>query len=75
VTEINSGSVRLVDKNGAEEVLPADNVVLACGRLPNEFLKEALQGKVSELCAIGDCLQPRSIGAAIHEAAYHARQI
>lgn len=75
VTEINCGSVRLIDKNGAEEVLPADNVVLACGRLPNEFLKEAIEGKVREMCAIGDCLRPRSIGAAIHEAAYHARQI
>ncbi|MFQ5666823.1 MAG: FAD-dependent oxidoreductase, partial [Candidatus Binatia bacterium] len=74
-TEINCGSVRLIDKHGAEEVLPADSVIVACGRLPNEFLKEALADKVPELYAIGDCLQPRSIGAAIHEAAYWAREI
>ncbi|MFI5394287.1 MAG: FAD-dependent oxidoreductase [Candidatus Binatia bacterium] len=75
VIEINCGSVRIIDKHGAEEVLPADNVILTCGRLPNEFLKEALVGKVPELYAIGDCLQPRSIGAAIHEASHWARQI
>lgn len=75
VTEINCGSVRIVDKHGAEESLSADSVILTCGRLPNEFLKEVLQGTVPELYAIGDCLQPRSIGAAVHEAAYHARQI
>jgi 2,4-dienoyl-CoA reductase-like NADH-dependent reductase (Old Yellow Enzyme family)/thioredoxin reductase len=75
VTEIDGGSVRIIDKHGAEEVLPADSVVLACGRLPNEFLKEALQGKVPELYAIGDCLKQRSIGAAVHEASFWARQI
>ncbi len=75
VTAINCGSVQLIDKHGAEEVLPADSVVLTCGRLPNEFLKEALAGKVPELYAVGDCVRPRSIGAAVHEASYWARQI
>lgn len=75
VTQINCGSVTIIDKHGAEEVLPADNVILTCGRLPNEFLKEALAGKVPELYALGDCLRPRSIGAAIHEASHWARQI
>ena len=74
-TQINCGSVRIIDKHGAEEELPADNVVLTCGRLPNEFLKEAMQGKVPELYALGDCLRPGPMGAAIHEAAYLARQI
>lgn len=75
VTHINCGSVTIIDKHGVEEVLPVDNVILACGRLPNEFLKEALVGKVPELYAIGDCLRPRSIGAAVHEASHWARQI
>ncbi len=75
VTEINSGNVHIIDKEGAEEILPADTVILTCGRVPNEFLKEALLGKVPELIALGDCLRPRSIGAAIHEASYWARQI
>lgn len=75
VTEINGGNVHILDKEGAEEILPADTVILTCGRVPNEFLKEALVGKVPELIAVGDCLRPRSIGAAIHEASYWARQI
>lgn len=75
VVEIDGRRVRTVDRDGRQEAIPTDSVVVACGRLPNEHLKEALEGCVPELYAIGDCRQPRSIGWATHEAAHWARQV
>jgi 2,4-dienoyl-CoA reductase-like NADH-dependent reductase (Old Yellow Enzyme family)/thioredoxin reductase len=73
--EITDDGVTIIDKDGNEEFLPADTVVVTCGRVPNEFLKEALIGKIPEVHAIGDCIQPRNIGSAIHEGAFWARQV
>ncbi len=73
--EITDTGVTITDKDGNEEFLPADTVLITCGREPNEFLKEALLGKVPEVYPIGDCIAPRNIGAAIHEGAYWARQV
>jgi 2,4-dienoyl-CoA reductase-like NADH-dependent reductase (Old Yellow Enzyme family)/thioredoxin reductase len=75
VVEIGDGRVVTVDRDGRQEVYAADSVVVTCGRLPNELLKEALEGKVPELYPIGDCRQPRSIGWATHEAAHWARHV
>jgi NADH dehydrogenase FAD-containing subunit len=73
--QITDDGVTIMDKDGNEEFLPADTVVLTCGREPNEFLKEALTGKVPQVIGIGDCLNPRNIGTAIHEGAFWARQV
>jgi NADPH-dependent 2,4-dienoyl-CoA reductase/sulfur reductase-like enzyme len=72
---IADDGVTIMDKDGNEEFLPADTVVITCGREPNEFLKEVLIGKVPEVHAIGDCINPRNIGNAIHEGAFWARQV
>ena len=73
--EITDAGVVILDKDGNDEFLPADTVIITCGREPNELLKEALSGKVPEVYAIGDCVAPRNIGAAIHEGAFWARQV
>jgi len=73
--EITDDGVTILDKDGNEEFLPADTVIVTCGREPNEFLKEALIGKVPQVVGIGDCLNPRNIGNAIHEGAFWARQV
>ena len=73
--EITDTGVTIMDKDGNEEFLSADTVIITCGREPNEFLKEVLTGKVPEVYAIGDCIAPRNIGAAIHEGAFWARQV
>ena len=52
-----------------------NTVVFATGMSPNNELSKKLQGKVSELYRVGDCVQPRKIIDAIHEAAYFALQI
>ncbi len=73
--EIGDGKVTTIDRDSRREVFAVDTAVVACGRLPNEHLKEALEDLVPELYAIGDCRQPRSIREAMHEAAHWARYV
>lgn len=54
-------------KNNSEEVLEADNVILACGYRSQDMLAEAVGAKVRKVYVIGDALKPRSIGEAIYE--------
>ena len=43
----------------AETQIPCDTLVVGTGREPNNVLFRALQGKVKEVYAIGDCVKPR----------------
>ncbi|MFX1301572.1 MAG: FAD-dependent oxidoreductase, partial [Promethearchaeota archaeon] len=65
----------VINQKGVRKQLEADNVVLAIGLKPNDRLVQELKGRVSELYAIGDCVEPRTILNAIHEAAFVGRQI
>jgi 2,4-dienoyl-CoA reductase-like NADH-dependent reductase (Old Yellow Enzyme family)/NADPH-dependent 2,4-dienoyl-CoA reductase/sulfur reductase-like enzyme len=47
--------------------LKADTVVLATGSRPEKRLYEQLSSVMPEVYAIGDCVQPRTVLAAIHE--------
>lgn len=59
----NTNLVRVTDKGAAvinqfrryEAELPADTIVIAMGLKPERGLVKALEGKVKELYAIGDC--------------------
>ena len=66
VTEITPEGV-IVECDGASEFLGADSIVLAIGREANKELRQDLQGIVSELYQIGDCVEPRRIYQAIYE--------
>lgn len=57
------------------QAIPCDLVVLATGRKPLSALYEGLQGKVEELYAIGDCVEPRVVFKAMADAARVARLI
>ena len=68
IKEIRNGEVVIYDiLTKEEEVVPADNVVLAIGGESNYALYRELKGKVKELFAIGDCLGPRMIGQGIYD--------
>lgn len=67
--------VSFVDEKGKREALEADTLLLATRRLPNDHLAAQLKGGPWDFYQIGDCLKPRSILAAIHEAAFVAREI
>jgi 2,4-dienoyl-CoA reductase (NADPH2) len=56
-----------VRKEGTDQVLPADAVVLAVGARSENQLLESLQGMVPEVYVIGDAQSPRNALTAIRE--------
>ena len=62
------------EKDGKDEVVSCDTVILAAGFKPNNSLAEEIEGKVKSLTVIGDAAAPRKILTAIHEA-YHAIRV
>ena len=74
-SEIIDGGVIVNGKSGEKRELKADGVVLAVGLESQDSLQQALMGKVAELRAIGDCVQPRKVIDAIWEGFRFARLI
>ena len=54
-------------KNGQQQIIQADTVIIATGSKANRKLSEELEGIVPELYSVGDCQKPRKILEAIHE--------
>jgi len=75
VLKISDKSVAITDKQGKKRTLKTDTVVFAVGFKSDGKLAEALADKVPELYQIGDCVAPRKVFNAIHEAFRAARQI
>ncbi|MEZ5736772.1 MAG: FAD-dependent oxidoreductase [Novosphingobium sp.] len=59
----------------ADSALAVDAVVLVTGRVPNDGLASALEGKVPQLFTIGDALAARPLAAASYEGQKFARYI
>jgi pyruvate/2-oxoglutarate dehydrogenase complex dihydrolipoamide dehydrogenase (E3) component len=59
--EITSDGVVIIDKEGREQTITADTIVLAAGAKPNTELLPILKEKISEVYAVGDCAEPRNI--------------
>jgi 2,4-dienoyl-CoA reductase (NADPH2) len=64
---IESGSVKIRDKEGAEHDLPADVVILAGPVRSRQELMTELEYFCDELYIIGDAMVPRSLYNAIHD--------
>jgi 2-enoate reductase len=75
VIEVTDDGVIIADNDGKQSTLKADTVVLAMGMSPNNGLFEALEDKIPEVYAIGDCVEPRRVLAAIWEGFRTARLI
>ena len=67
--KINEGGLVIIDIEGKERLLEADNIVLALGGAPNNSLFKILEEEISEVYAVGDCIKARRIIHAIHEGA------
>jgi len=67
VAEIREDGAYIVFENDLV-FLKADTVVLAVGVKSENALVEALKGAAPEVHAIGDCVQPRDVFEAIHDA-------
>jgi len=70
-----SHSGLVVEQNGEQKTLEADEVVLAVGLRPRTELAGQLQGKVAELHAIGDCVEAKRILEAVHAGSAVGREI
>ncbi|MBI4187004.1 MAG: FAD-dependent oxidoreductase [Chloroflexi bacterium] len=60
----------ICSRNSVKKTIDADAVVLAVGAVPNKGLLQKLEGKVPEVYAVGDCVQPCKLLEAI-EAGFH----
>jgi 2,4-dienoyl-CoA reductase (NADPH2) len=63
--EITDKGVTIITKEGNKETIEADSVIPAVAWAPNIGLLKSLEGKVSEVYAIGDCQEPKLIVDAI----------
>ena len=73
---IGDGEVTIYDIHTREaRTERADAVVLATGRIPQDSIARALEGKVEQLFTIGDALSARMLAAAPFEGQKFARMI
>ena len=75
VEEVKDKGAVIQDRKAGKRVDLDGTVALALGATPNNELILRLQGRVRELHAIGDCVCPRRILEAVHEASFVSRQI
>lgn len=54
VETVTARGIKIVTKDGSEESIEAERVIIAIGVSPQEGLASELQGKVSELYVVGD---------------------
>jgi thioredoxin reductase len=67
IREFTDEGLMAIDKEGKDQILKADAVVLALGAKSESKLVKDLVHTDFELFKIGDCVSPRRIGEAIHE--------
>jgi 2,4-dienoyl-CoA reductase-like NADH-dependent reductase (Old Yellow Enzyme family)/thioredoxin reductase len=75
VKAVVEGGVQVLDREGKEQLLPADTIVNAWNRVPNDELARALRGKVLELYPIGDCTGAHSIQKAVEDGNWAGREV
>ena len=67
VQRVTASGVDVVSEKGGERHVPADTVIAATPRLPNQQLFHDFEWMIDELHGCGDSLVPRGLDAAIHE--------
>lgn len=77
IKEMSDNKLILLGKDGRQQSLEFDSILIALGRNPNRHLIDSINERWPglETYEIGDCRQPRNIMAAIHEAYRAAQQI
>lgn len=66
--EIMEHTVRFVDRDGVEQTLPCDNVIISAGMRPRSQEAEAFQDAAPEFRAIGDCTIAKNVRIATQTA-------
>ena len=65
---VEAGGV-VAEVDGERKVFPADTVLVALGRLPQDEAVAAWMDVAPQVIAVGDCVEPRTIRNAIHTGA------
>jgi 2,4-dienoyl-CoA reductase-like NADH-dependent reductase (Old Yellow Enzyme family)/thioredoxin reductase len=75
VEQISPEGMTIRDKDGKQNVLPFDTLIISRGRKKNDELFAALEGKAEEVYKIGDCANAANILGAVWSANELARKI
>jgi 2,4-dienoyl-CoA reductase (NADPH2) len=73
--EITDKGLTVITKEGKRQTIAADTIVPAIPLNPNNELLKSLEGKVPEIHAIGDCMEPGLIKTAIADGSRIAHAI
>jgi 2,4-dienoyl-CoA reductase (NADPH2) len=65
----------VMEREGREELIPGDTVVLATGAKPSNNLYDQIKGRVTEIHVIGDAKSPRKALEAVAEGLEVGRKI
>jgi 2-enoate reductase len=74
LVKITTGGA-VVERDGGQQELAADSIVIATGFQPDLTLRDALEEHAPEIVTIGDCVKPRNILNAIWDGFHAARVI
>ena len=66
--QITDEGLIITSRRGRQQTIAADTVVLSVGSRPDAALARELEGKVTSLHLVGDCVEPRRIANAVEEA-------
>jgi thioredoxin reductase len=67
IREFTADGILVTDETGKQKIIRTDTIVLALGSKPENKLAYDLKEMIKELYVVGDCVNPRRIGEAIHE--------
>ncbi len=73
--EITSSGIKVADKEGREQIIEADTVVLAVGMQSNSETVERLRECVPDFYPVGDCVKPQRIMEAMQGGYFAALDI
>jgi 2-enoate reductase len=75
IDEVTPEGVSVKENKGNRRVLEADSVVLSIGFISERGLNETVERESTAVYSVGDCVEPRKVFDAIHEAARIANGI
>ena len=73
--EITYKGLTIITKEGERQTIATDTIISAIPLIPNTELLKSLEGKVPEIHAVGDCMEPRLILDAIADGSHIAHVI
>jgi NADPH-dependent 2,4-dienoyl-CoA reductase/sulfur reductase-like enzyme len=67
IKEVTDKGIIAVDEKEEKHEIPAESVVFSPGFIPDRSLAIELERHGSDVCLVGDCVEPRKISDAVRE--------